>query len=68
MLLHEDSNYIDFLVKTMRGKGVRLVDFPSVMDHSCIIPFLLINDHSILVVRNPKKDVLPLLKMIMRRG
>jgi len=29
---------------------------------------LLLNDHSILVAKNPKKDVLPILKSIMRHG
>jgi hypothetical protein len=34
-----------------------------------VVPFLLANDHSILVVRSPlRKDVLPLLRLVMRRG
>ena len=32
------------------------------------MPFLLINDHSILIIRNPKKDLLPMLKAIIRTG
>lgn len=52
----------------MKAKDVKIVNFPTQYDASSIIPFLLVNDHSIIVVRNPKKDVLPLLKLIMRKG
>lgn len=68
MVLYDDYTYIEFLVQSLKCKGVRIVDFPTVYDHSSIIPFLLTNDHSIIVIRNPKKDVLPLLKLIMRKG
>jgi hypothetical protein len=68
MLMYDDATYLDFLIQTLRGKGVRIVDFPTIYDHSSVIPFLLVNDHSIIVVRNPKKDILALLKLIMRRG
>jgi hypothetical protein len=68
MLMYDDATYLNFLIQTLRGKGVRIVDFPTIYDHSSVIPFLLVNDHSIIVVRNPKKDILALLKLIMRRG
>jgi hypothetical protein len=55
-------------MKTLKSKGVKIVDFPVIHDPSTVIPFLLVNDHSIVVVRNPRKDVLPLLKLIMRKG
>jgi hypothetical protein len=29
---------------------------------------LLLNDHSILLVKNPKKDIMPLLKSIIKYG
>ena len=68
LFLYDDSTYIDFLVSTLKSKSVRIVDFPTLYDHASIIPFLLVNDHSILLIRNPKKDILPLLKLIMRKG
>ena len=68
MLVYDDATYLDFLIKTLKGKGVRIVDFPTIYDHSSVIPFLLVNDYSIIVIRNPKKDILPLLKLIMRQG
>ena len=68
MYLYDDSAYLDFLIQTLKCKGVRIVEFPTIYDASSIVPFLLINDHSIIVVRNPKKDILPLIKLIMRKG
>ena len=68
LYLFDDEVYLDFLIKTLRGKGVKIVDFPTIHDQATVIPFLLVNDHSIVIVRNPKKDILPLLKMIMRKG
>ncbi len=52
----------------MQSKGVKIVNFPTIYDHASIIPFLLSNDHSIIVFRNPKKELLPMLRMIIRRG
>jgi hypothetical protein len=57
-----------FLLKSLANKGVKIVEFPGFYDLQSIIPFLLINDHSILVVKNPRKDVLPILKDIIRNG
>jgi hypothetical protein len=68
LYLYDDATYLDFLVQTLKGKGVRIVDFPTIHDPSSLVPFLLVNDHSILVVRNPRKDILPTLKLIMRKG
>lgn len=68
LYLYDDSVYLDFLMRTLRAKGVKIVDFPALYDLATVVPFLLVNDHSIVVVRNPKKDVLPLLKQVMRRG
>ena len=66
--MYDDAVYVDFLIQSMRAKGVRIVNFPTISDHTSIIPFLLSNDHSIVVLRNPKKELLPMLKMIIRRG
>lgn len=68
LLMYDDAVYLDFLIQTLRNKSVRIVEFPSMYDHTSIVPFLLVNDHSIIVIRNPKKDILPLIKMIMRKG
>jgi hypothetical protein len=52
----------------MRNKGVKIIDFPSNYDLKSIIPFILLNDHSILLVKNPNKDVIPLFKSIVKTG
>lgn len=68
LLMYDDAVYVEFLVQSMKAKGVRIVNFPTISDHSSIIPFLLSNDHSIIVCRNPKKEALNMIKMIIRRG
>lgn len=68
LIMYDDAVYVDYLIQTLKSKEVRIVDFPTQYDATSVIPFLLVNDHSIVVVRNPKKDILPLLKLIMRRG
>jgi len=68
LLMYDDAVYVEFLVQSMKGKGVRIVNFPTISDHASIIPFLLANDHSIVVFRNPKKELLSMIKMIIRRG
>ena len=59
---------MDHLIGTMRKKGARIVHFPSAYDANTIVPFFLMNDHSILVFKNPKKDVINYLKLIIRKG
>lgn len=69
LVFHDDSTYqLSFLKKSLTKKGVKIVDFPGCYDVKSIVPFLLLNDHSILLVKNPKKDILPILKTIMRYG
>lgn len=68
LLLYDDHTYIKHLTDCLKKKGVKVVDFPSIYDKTSLIPFLLVNDHSIIVVRNPKKDVMDLLKLIIRKG
>ncbi len=68
LLMFDDAVYIEFLIQSMQSKGVKIVNFPTIYDHASIIPFLLSNDHSIIVFRNPKKELLPMLRMIIRRG
>jgi hypothetical protein len=41
---------------------------PSTYDSSNLLPFLLINDHSILVIRHPRKDVAQLVKSLIGTG
>jgi hypothetical protein len=33
-----------------------------------LLPFLLVNDHSVLILRDPKKDIVPLLTQIIKRS
>lgn len=67
-VFHDDSSYINFTINTLRKKGVKIVDLPRHYDVPSLIPFLLLNDHSVLLVTNPKKDILQLLKSIIRTG
>lgn len=59
---------MNFTAQSLKNKGIKIVNFPTTYDLQSIVPFLLLNDHSILLVRNPKKDVLPLLKSIIKYG
>ena len=68
LAFHDDSSFINFTVKTLRKKGVKIVELPRHYDLPSLIPFLLLNDHSVLLVNNPKKELLPLLKSIIRTG
>ena len=64
----DDMSYIDSQVNILKTRGVKVVNLPSMCDQTNLLPFLLINDHSILVIKNPKKDLLPMLKAIIRTG
>ena len=68
LIFHDDSSFMNFTEQSLKKKGIKIVSFPTTYDLQSIVPFLLLNDHSILLVRNPKKDVLPLLKSIIRYG
>ena len=68
MIFHDDSSFVNFTTKSLVKKGVKIVDFPQYYDIQTVVPFLLLNDHSIILVRNPKKDIFPILKSIMRNG
>ena len=52
----------------LQERGVSIVELPTIYDEKHLLPFLLINDHSILLVRNPKKDLLNMLKQVVRTG
>ena len=70
-MIHDDPSYFDLLVKKMRRRGVKITDFPTgqgITDAQTLVPFLLLNDHSILLVRNPKKEVVKILQQIVRTG
>jgi len=59
LVFHDDSAFhIGFIANNLRKKGVKIVDLPSFYDAKTIVPFLLLNDHCILLAKNPKKDVL----------
>ena len=50
---------------------MKIVTLPSnngQFDAYTLVPFLLLNDHSIILVRNPKKEVMQILKQIIRSG
>ena len=61
LIIHDDIGYLDYLLKIVRKKGVKIVEFPSLYDIESIIPFFIMNDNSIIVFKNPKKDILPIL-------
>ena len=64
----DDMSYIDSQINILKSRGVKTVNLPGMSDQANLLPFLLINDHSIIVIRNPKKDLLPMLKAIIRTG
>ena len=64
----DDFSYVDHQVNVLKSRGVKTVNLPSMSDLTNLLPFLLINDHSIVIVKNPKKDLLPVLKSIIRTG
>jgi hypothetical protein len=41
---------------------------PATYDATNLLPFLLINDHSILVIRHPRKDVASIVKQLIGSG
>ena len=61
-------SFIDCQIQLLRKRGIKAVHMPSFYDMQNILPFLLINDHSILIIKNPRKDVLGMLKQIIRTG
>ena len=61
-------SYLDSQVNILKARGCKIVNLPSLNDQANLQPFLLINDHCILVIKNPKKDLLPMLKAIIRTG
>lgn len=64
----DDMSYIDHQINVLKSRGVKTVTLPALCDQTNLLPFLLINDHSILLIKNPKKDLLPMLKAIIRTG
>ena len=69
LVIHDDSAFhTKYSLASFGKKGVKIVDMPSMFDAKTVVPFLLLNDHSIVVVRNPSKDILPILMNIMRHG
>lgn len=64
----DDMGLIDHQISVLRSRGVRIVSLPVVYDAANLLPFLLINDHSILVIRHPRKDVTTLLKQLIGNG
>ena len=50
LVFHDDSSYmVGYLINSLRKKGVKIVDLPTFYDAKTIIPFLLLNDHCILL-------------------
>jgi len=68
LLISDDPAYLNFTFAGLRAKGTKIVEFPSLYDTATIVPFLLSHDHSIIVVRDPRKDVLGFIKSVSRQG
>ena len=68
LLITDDMSFINSQIQLLRKRGIKAVHLPSIYDMQNILPFLLINDHSILIIKNPRKDVLGMLKQIIRTG
>ena len=68
LMITDDMSFINAQINILKQRGVKIANFPSMYDISILMPFLLINDHSILIVKNPRKDILGILKQIIRSG
>lgn len=66
LIISDDFVFFNFLINSLRKKGMKIVDFPTFVDSSSIVPFILLNEHSILVVRNPSNEILAILKQIIK--
>jgi len=64
----DDMSYFDSQVNILKTRGVKVVSLPGVTDNANLLPFLLINDHSIVLVKNPKKELIAMLKAVVRTG
>ena len=62
MVVTDDIGIVDHQIQTLRSRGVRIVQLPATYDTNNLLPFLLINDHSILVIRHPRKNVESIVK------
>ena len=62
LMITDDMSFINAQVNMLNKRGVKIVQLPSMYDIQNIMPFLLINDHSILIIKNPRKDILGMLK------
>ena len=56
LVVTDDIGIVDDHINTLRTRGVRISQLPATYDSTNLLPFLLINDHSILVIRHPRKD------------
>lgn len=68
MVITDDPNLIVSQAASLQKKGVKITSLPTHYDVKFLLPFFLLNDHSILVVRNPAKELAPILKEIILFG
>ena len=65
----DDTGVINLHISTLRDKGVKIVELPQGLhDNQSLAPFLMLNDHGVLVIRNPKKETVPLITQIIKKG
>lgn len=51
LIFHDDSTFLmNYTTRSLECKGVKIVHLPSIYDAKSVVPFLLLNDHSILLV------------------
>lgn len=53
LLISDDLGMINFQIHSLRRKGVNILDLPTTYSVEQLLTFLQINDHSIIVVRQP---------------
>ena len=61
LVAFDDASYVSGLLRQFKDKQVKLVEVPTLYDQEGVHQFLLMNLSSILVIRNPRKDLIQLL-------
>ena len=57
LFVTDEMGIVDHSIQTLKSRGVKIVQLPSA-----------INDHSILVIRHPKKETAQLVKQLVATG
>ena len=68
LLVSDDCVYFNHLLSTLKRRGISIVDFPVIYDDATAVPFLMANDHSIIVFRNPSPAMAKIIRGVLNTG